>query len=789
MNASFSSIMDWFLGSEPLGSGEGIQRSLKGTWYLPAWVTVILAVAIVALVAVCYVRERGGARSFTRGLLIFLRLTALAIVAFMLAQFIVTQSRTGLPYVIVMVDDSASMGIVDRYDDEKLREIVNTHLKSADLSDASRLDQAKSVLLADKAKLLHSIDDQYNLKVYFVSDTARPLSGDLDGLERELRTHTAEGQASRLGQGVHNVLNDLRGTPPTALVLLTDGINTEGQPITEAATYARRKGVPLFTVALGSQTPVRDLEVNDLLVDEVVFVDDFVNFECKITATGLAGRTVHVILHEKDSPEVLSATDVTIAADGKPQKVRIPYRPSKVGQHEYVVEVRPLSEEVHADNNAQHRVVTVRKEQIRVLLVQLYPNYEFRYLKQMLARDSTISLRTVLQEADLDYSETDNTALRVFPVRRDELFEYDVIIFGDVDPTYFNVSAIDNLNAFVTQKGGGLVFVAGPHFTPMAYRDTPLSNLIPIDFTAGSSPDNGITTDRPFSIEPTELGLAMPNMQMGNTPEETIEIWQKLPGLFWLFEAPALKPAARVLAEARLADRTLPVIALQYVGAGKVLLHNVDETWRWRWRVGDVYFARYWVQTLRYLARSKLLGKERTAELSVDRREYRRGESVRMRVRFLDDRLAPTDDEGVVVMIEHEGHPNRRITLARNPSHRGVFEGLLSRPADGKYHAWITSPALEDKAASADFRVVPPPGEFEHVQMDLAELKRAADESKGHAYTMADVDHLANDLPQGQEVPIESLPPKVLWNHWSVLMLLVCVLSGEWILRKMKGML
>jgi hypothetical protein len=183
------------------------------------------------------------------------------------------------------------------------------------------------------------------------------------------------------------------------------------------------------------------------------------------------------------------------------------------------------------------------------------------------------------------------------------------------------------------------------------------------------------------------------------------------------------------------------------------------------------------------------LGKERTAELTVDRREYRRGESARLRVRFLDERRAPSDDDGVVVMIEHEGHPNRRLPLVRDPSHRGIFEGVVSKPADGKYHLWITSPALDDKTASADFRVVPPPGEFERVQMDYQDLKRAAEETKGHVYTIADASKLLDDLPEGQEVPIESLPPKVLWNHWLVLFVLVTVLTGEWITRKFKGML
>ena len=84
-------------------------------------------------------------------------------------------------------------------------------------------------------------------------------------------------------------MDDLRGTTPAGIVLLTDGINTDGPPLADAAEYARRRGVPLFLVGLGSEQPVRDLKLSDLLVDDVVFVDDVVNFECKLSASGFEG--------------------------------------------------------------------------------------------------------------------------------------------------------------------------------------------------------------------------------------------------------------------------------------------------------------------------------------------------------------------------------------------------------------------------------------------------------------------------------------------------------------------
>ncbi len=228
---------------------------------------------------------------------------------------------------------------------------------------------------------------------------------------------------------------------------------------------------------------------------------------------------------------------------------------------------------------------------------------------------------------------------------------------------------------------------------------------------------------------------------------------------------------------------------MQYVGAGKVIFHAMDDSWRWRFRVGDVFFARYWIQTIRFLARSKLLGKERSAELTVDRREYRQGESVRLRTRFLDERIAPPEDDGVVVIVEQEGQANRKVTLSRQSSNRGVFEGVLTRPAEGRYHAWISAPVLEGGARPVDFRVVAPPGEFERTEVDTADLRRAASETKGKYYTLGEAHTLLSDLPSGRQVPIEALPPIVLWNQWPLLAVLLGSLVTEWAFRKRVGML
>ena len=164
-------------------------------------------------------------------------------------------------------------------------------------------------------------------------------------------------------------------------------------------------------------------------------------------------------------------------------------------------------------------------------------------------------------------------------------------------------------------------------------------------------------------------------MLLGDMPEASGAIWQSLPVLYWMVDLLNLKPAL-VLAEH--VTRTgpdgkhLPLVVLQYVGAGKVLFHATDETYRWSRAGGDLYFARYWIPDDPLPEPRKLAEGDRSARLTSDRGEYRAGDAVRLRVRFADERLAPPEDNGVSIVLEQRGrrseHELSRVDTGRESS-------------------------------------------------------------------------------------------------------------------------
>src|SRR4029078_12179125 len=146
-------------------------------------------------------------------------------------------------------------------------------------------------------------------------------------------------------------------------------------------------------------------------------------------------------------------------------------------------------------------------------------------------------------------------------------------------------------------------------------------------------------------------------------------------------------------------------------------------------------------------------GKGRGAELTADRREYRRGEIVQLRVRFLDPQLAPAGEE-VLVMASGAAQARKRITPRRNSAMAGVYEGQLADLIDGQYEVVMVEPQLPGNPTAVRFSVVAPPGELARSEMVAGALPAAAEPTHGKFYTIANGDQLLADLPVGRRMPI-----------------------------------
>jgi hypothetical protein len=778
--------------------GDAFVNNLQWTWNWPTWTTTLAGGGAVLWIAMLYAREQPFVSRRVRAALALLRLAALAILIAMLIQPVVSRQRVVRPRLMILADRSASMTTRDASWPINLEADVT----GADVR-ISRFDALRRLLADESDSLIDMLRADYDVEIFAFDDKVQSLAPAVAQHEGELterirraiaamKPATPADNGTRLGDALDYALRQTTGPRPTAVVAITDGVITQGMELAEAAARARIVGTPIFAVGVGSNRPQADVSLDDMLVEEAAFPGDRLEVEALLHAVGFEGKSIRIALMDAGTSEILAETDVVIAADGETQRVRLALRAARPGALKLRLEASSLPGEANIDNNRREDVVEIRDQPIQALLVASTPNYEYRALKSMLERDPAIALRTLLQDADSDYAVVEGSAISAFPASEADWMPYDVVVLDDVDPDSVPRDTWPNLLEFVATHGGGLALVAGPRFLPQAYRDIrPMETLLPIELPA----DRTFRAPREraakgFIISPTSLGRHDVSLQLGQTADESYAVWTELPPVLWLYESTYAKPGAEVLADhawrSDAAGKPLPVILRQRVGAGEVLMHTTDETWRWRRRSDDRYFARYWGQAVRRLARGRAL--RGGPSLSTNAIDYAVGDPIEMRARIRSTAENGANDS-VPIRLDSPGIPSREIQLTRNWRQTDAFETTLRELPAGEYVAQLVIDQLDQPPVRARFAVSAPPGEMARLVVNSAGLAEAARMSGGKYYDMTNWRRLAAELPPPRPMAVEQLPDRPLWNsHW-LLAMLCLALGAEWLLRRRLGML
>ena len=335
-----------------------------------------------------------------------------------------------------------------------------------------------------------------------------------------------------------------------------------------------------------------------------------------------------------------------------------------MGPLDIKVEAEKQPGELDELDNVRTAQISVLDAKITVLYVEGYPRWEYRYIKNEMIRDKTVDMSCILTSADPTFAQEHSDLksrgesekfkyfpFNQFPTNMEQLMECDVVLFGDLDPRQFADSQLQLLADFVNKKGGGFGMIAGPQWSPGAYRNTPIEALLPVSVvrTEGGWPTDTITDG--FRPVLTKEGAASSIFRFF-TDRVANERYMKdmLQPIFWYSRGITVKPGVGQVFAEHPSDlgpdgRKAPLLVLGRFGSGRTLFSAYDDSWRWRFYTGESIFDTYWVQQLRYLARSKKLG-QREITFSSDRTTYQLGDQVRLSLRVLNPVIASATSAG-----------------------------------------------------------------------------------------------------------------------------------------------
>ncbi len=713
------------------------------------WAILLGALALSAAVYAYYIRWDEGVQGRRRVALGALRLGGFALAIFILAGAVTKREEVlsrGRP-LAVLLDTSESMSERDCCD--------------SGAGERTRLSAARDALVGSVERLQEAFD----LKVYTFNSAAGflpPIDGGRRQWERRLADIYPEGTATALGDALSQASPR---APGGAVLVLSDGASNSGRTLAAAAEDLAARGIKVFAVPFGrSGRP--NVTIKRVLGPGLLLAGEPSAFFAEVEFSGAVTGPARIVL--KKQGKVVATAEAQPA--GTASLVRLNFTPHEEGDLVYQVEADAFPSEENTDDNRLERTVHVAKEKLQVLYIEENPRWEYRFLKNAILRDDRISPKLLLRFADRDLSAADYNITRL-PTTRQELFAFDVVVIGDVDPAFFLPRDLENLRAFVSEGGGGLLFVAGSRWDPARYEGTILGELCPGDAVGEARlPAGGA------AIALTDAGVANPALSLSAADQK--EFWRALPKISWMLE---VKPraGAQVLAES--VPGALPVILEERFGRGRTVLIATDELWRWRRRVGDRYIYRLWAQLVRYLGARRLGGGQAPGELVIAADSFALGESVEATAYIENGLGMPFDEPLAKGFLEDADGRRQDVAFSRTPEGRGLYRARFPAGAPGGYTLYARGPAgfisrgftVSDKSLEALSR-----------RPDVTALDALARATGGSVLAPDEIGRILDILPAKGKTTTTTVRTSPVWASYWLLVPLVACFCLEWLLRK-----
>jgi len=676
----FRTVFFWLLGLDRPGT---IVEATEWDWYtalqMSTGLIAVLAVVGVLAAALNFM-PRNGIPWKARLVVSFLRLVGFAVLIMMLCQLELRLSvrRALRPNVAVVTDTSGSMGLRDNE------------------NGPTRLEAANA----------------------FKAGPLAPLAGTANVVPYELDWQLQPGDGSAEAAGMSHLMKGLaelarQERDLQAVILLTDGNDTTGNTGAAVAPIFAARGVPVYPVVFGRSEGVGRGTIKFTGAGNYARLGDEYHLEAELAAIGLGEQIARVRLYLEgfDTP---IATQDGIRLGDEPVRIRFVLTekqlPQKPGRYTFRIVADGIRGSATEKLLETRHTVELVDQRIRVLYLDI-PRDERKILGHWLKYDQVIDLATLVYLPKEGWYATGQmhhkNVGRGLPDEESELYEYDVIILGDIPRRYFAENDPDEtkmrwLIEFVKRRGGGLITLGGRSvYSAGQYENSPLVSILP--FTIERMRDPQIP--KKFKVIPTSIGYSHPIMQLEWDFEANRNAWLDLPELEGCNRVNRLgkeKPGALLLAVREFPKEKMdpvPIIAYQSVGKGKVLSLTVDTTWRWEMLrprgdeeegvpEGTDYFRRFWGNAIRYLAPDPRLNPERP---QIDRQEADAavGQTITLTTRLVDKFFNPLRNADLTVRVTAPSGKVVRMYPADSFSKQGVYEYdvALTEPGDWRVEA------------------------------------------------------------------------------------------------------
>lgn len=658
---------------------------------------------------------------------------------------------------------------------EKVREGENTIALVLDRSSSMAYGKPKSRFEVAMQSLASVVEDEnapeFAVRHYELGASAEEVPSFVESMPTETATSIADSLLS--------ILEEARFNSLAAIVLSSDGADTNGGLGADELAEIAAFGVPVHTIGVGQSEIPDDVELSEVTVPDRALPGSTISARVTIQHDRAASTRVKVY----DGDNLLQLLPVELGAGVHSTTAWVDVELNAAGPHQLRFSADGDATEEEVRNNTRSTLVNVANQQYRVLYFEGEPRWEYKFLRRAVGNDEDLGIATLLRVSPNKFYrqgiDSPEQLQGGFPKTRDELYIYDALIIGSVEAASLSDEQQEMIRDFVSERGGSLMMLAGPNgLGNGGWGQSAIADVLPARLPATTT-DSFHRTKASVLLTPQGAGAQM--LQFSADPDENRAAWAELPEIADYQVTGSLKPAAVTLLNARTESGQIPLLMTQPFGRGHAYILASGGTWRWQMSMPleDQKHETFWRQLLRALVGSAPENVSLVAS----------GESgdadISLRAEFRDDAFRPVDDIGVTAVASHDSGETYSVVMQPAADESGVFVGTLTPRQSGTWYFEAVAERNGEPVAVSRTSILHESGQAEHFNFrkNASLLQRLSEVTGGQTFEVDDLSALP-DLLRYSSSGITETEYRAVWDAPAVFLLLLILKAGEWLLRR-----
>lgn len=221
-----------------------------------------------------------------------------------------------------------------------------------------------------------------------------------------------------------------------AVIVAGDGIVNSGiDPVFSASNLS----YPVYTIAMGDTSQIKDIKIDDLRYNSIVYSGDVFPIEISISSNMLEGEKCTIKLRKNNT--VVARKELLVSNNNYRSTFKFNVEAVNAGKQRYSLTIEPHSDEGNLENNSRNIFIDVLESRQKILILANAPHPDVGAIKQSLVKKRNY-------EVDVEY-------INDF---KNNVEKYDLVILYQL-PSKKNT--ISNLHSSLTNKEIPVLFILG----------------------------------------------------------------------------------------------------------------------------------------------------------------------------------------------------------------------------------------------------------------------------------------------------------------------------------------